>query len=193
MKDHPNFRRALYALASLGFLIGFAANLRGTAASVPRPKNRTISRLPIEQNRPIAISEVKVWGKKVRHHRGFLENDNWLEGLVIKIKNKSSKSILFAAIDLQFPRPVGSAGPFAIDEVSYGNRDLALHLPTRVDRSDSIAPGQTVDLRLSTSELDSIKGLLNFSGYPSGIAEELSCGSVPSFSQMTQCGVMVVL
>lgn len=170
---HRNFRWSLYALVSLAFLIGFSANFRRTAASVPRLKDRTISRLPIERNRPIGIAEVKVRGSKIHHGRGFLESNNWLEGLVIRIKNKSPKSILFASIDLQFPRPTGSVGTFAVDEVSYGNRDLISQLPSSADRVNRMAPGQTVDLRLSPSELDGIKGLLTFIGYPSASPEEV--------------------
>ena len=36
-----------------------------------------------------------------------------------------------------------------------------------------MAPGQTVELRLSASELDGIKNLLTAAGYPSGSPEEV--------------------
>lgn len=153
--------------SSLLFVIGILLGLPKTTATTRRLKNRTINRLPLERNRPVGIVGVKIRGGDVLPNRGLIEDDDWLEGLVIRIRNRSAKDIVFASIDLQFPRPAGSEGPFAIDELTFGNRELASRPPTSADSPDRIAPKQTVSLRLSADQVNDIKSLLIATGYPS--------------------------
>lgn len=172
MRNH-SFRRLLSLLLPLVVLLAVSANFPHTTASVQRLKERTISRLPVERSKPISIVDVKMRGNTIQRGHGFLEGENWLEGLVIRIRNRSHKAILFVSIDLQFPRPAGSTGPFAVDELSYGDPDLVAHLPRRAESSTRMAPGQMLDLRLSARDLDRIKSLLTLTGYPSGGPEDV--------------------
>lgn len=166
MRDR-SLRASVYVLLLLVVVIGVFVSFPKTTATARRLKNRTINRLPLERNRPIGIVGVKIRGSDVLPNRGLIEDDDWLEGLVIRIRNRSDKDIVFASIDLQFPRPAGSEGPFAIDEITFGNRELASRLTTISDSADRIIPKQTSDLRLSASQVDDIKSLLTATGYPS--------------------------
>lgn len=163
----------VYVLLSLVVVMGVWVSFPRTTASARRLKNRTINRLPIERDRPIGIVGVKIRGNGVHPSRGFIEDDDWVEGLVIRIRNRSAKDILFASIDLQFPRPAGSVDPFAIDEITFGNRGLLSRLPTFADGTDRITPNQTRDLRLSAGQVYDIKSLLIATGYPSETPDDV--------------------
>lgn len=140
------------------------------AANAPSEwRERTIRRLPIERNEPIAIVKVKVKGKSVFRSRKFLSDDDWLNGLTITVKNRSGKEILFASIQLQFPRPLGSEGRIALDDMHYGNYALLSRAPSAEDRAAGIAPGETAEIALSAHEVDAIKLILNGTAYPSSI------------------------
>jgi len=63
-------------------------------------KHRTIARLPLERNEPVRIRAVKVKDIRVRHGQKFVADDDWLSGLTVTVKNRTDKTITFAAIDL---------------------------------------------------------------------------------------------
>jgi len=157
----------LVILTSLAFGIFYAS--RKVRGAQQNTKYRNIARLPIERNEPIRIRVVKVKGAKVFNRQKFLAGDDWLGGLTVTIKNRSEKAIVFAAIDLQFPRPLGSEGRIAIDEVEYGNRALLTRRARTDERLSRIAPGQSVDLALPPLQVNAIGFLLTATGYPASI------------------------
>lgn len=172
--------RSLLVLVVLTSLIigAFYASTRVRGAQ-QLIKHRTIARLPIERNEPVRIRAVTFKGMKVRHRQKFVANDDWLSGLTVTIKNRSEKTITFAAIDLQFPRPPGSEGPTAIHTIEYGDRALLTRRAGSGERSSRIAPGQTVDLALTPHDLTGIAFLLSATGYRSGAEKlHLSVGHV---------------
>ena len=132
-------------------------------------RERTVRRLPVERNEPLAIRKVKVKGESAFSNRKFLSDEDWLIGLTIQIRNRSKQAILLAAIQLQFPRPSGSDGRILIDDIYYGNRALLRRPPTTADLSAGIAPGQTADIQLPATELEAIRMALAGTGYPSSI------------------------
>ena len=171
------FLLGLVLLTSL-IISAFYASTRVRGAQQPN-KHRTIARLPIERDEPVRIRAVKVKGMKVFHRQKFLADDDWLRGLTVTIKNKTEKTITFAAIDIQFPRPSGSEGPTAIHTIEYGNRALLTRRAEADERSSGIAPGQTVDLSLTPHDLNGIGFLLSATGYRSGAEKlQLSVGHV---------------
>jgi hypothetical protein len=166
--------RSLLVLVVLTGLLfdAFHASTRVRGAQ-QNGKHRTIARLPIERNEPVRIRAVKFKGMKVRHRQKFLADDDWLSGLTVTIKNRTNKTITFAAIDIQFPRPIGSEGPTAFHTIEYGNRALLTHRAGADDRSSGIAPGESVDLALTPHDLSGIAFLLSATGYHSA-AEKLN-------------------
>jgi hypothetical protein len=129
-------------------------------------QQRSIARLPIERNEPVSIRAVKVNGRKVFRNKKFVADDDWLRGLTIDIKNRSNKVILFATIQLQFPRPPGSEGQIAVDEIFYGNYELFIRQPSAAERLQGIAPGETAEIKLASDEVEGIRILLAGNGYP---------------------------
>src|SRR5689334_13199703 len=68
-------------------------------------KSRSVARLPIERNEPIRIRAVRVNAVRVAHRQEFLAEDDWLRRVSVTIMNRTNKNIIFAAANVQFPRP----------------------------------------------------------------------------------------
>jgi hypothetical protein len=141
-------------------------------------RDRSVARLPEERTEPLSIRAVSVRGTKVSHRSKFKTDDNWLDGFAVTVKNRTKKPITFAAINLQFPRPFGSAGRIAVHTLEYGNPGLLVHRARIQDSAPRIAPGQTVDLALPPREANAVGLLLSSNGYHSPEKLLLSIGHV---------------
>jgi hypothetical protein len=156
-------------------LIAFAFHL----SVAQQPKQRVIRRLPVEENEPIAIIDIKVGGRSVSLDKKFTADDEWLRSLVFLVKNKSDKLLLFASIRLQFPRPADSKGRTAIDDMSYGNWALQTRQPTTQETLFGISPDETVEIRLSAQQFVALRELLAATNYPLSVEKiDLSIGHV---------------
>jgi hypothetical protein len=134
------------------------------ASAVQQPKERVIRRLPVEQNEPLAVTDIKVNDQSVSFDKKFSADDEWLRSLVVSIKNKSDKRILFTSIQLQFPRPPGSRDQMSVDNIFYGS--WALQMPNPEERSIGIAPGEAVEIRLSVQQFVDLWNFLTATGFP---------------------------
>lgn len=155
----------LALLCSLVGVLTFSTRASNTLSSLPQ---RSIGRLPIERNEPISIRAVRINGKKMRRNEKFIDKDDWLRSLTVEVKNKSQKGVLFASIQLQFPRPRTSDEPFAIEAIEYGDSRILTHPADDSDRIVKIAPGQTVEFRLSDETFNALASGLPQIGYYRG-------------------------
>jgi len=131
------------------------------AQAAPQTQERTIRRLPIERNEPLAITDTKVNGRSVSFDQKFVANDDWIRSLVISVKNKSDKLILFAELDLFFPRPTNSKNQLAMfNLLFYGNHPLLTRPPTPDERLAGIAPGETVEIGFSVQNFVGLQQFL---------------------------------
>ena len=173
--------RSLFSLLVLSSIFASALYVSSRARGAQPPfQGRTVKRLPVERNEPVRIRAVKVKGLKVIHGQTFLADEEWLRGLTITITNRTTKTIVFASIDIRFPRPGNSDAPIAIDMLEYGNRTLLTQKLPVAERLPRIVPNQTVDLVLSARGFDRLGSLLTTTGYHSGGPEklELSVGHI---------------
>lgn len=134
-----------------------------------QPTERVIRRLPVEENEPIAITDIKVNGQSVSLDKKFVADDDWLRSLVFSVKNKSDKLILYASIRLQFPRPPGSRDIPDIYDMSYGNGSLQVRRPTSQEVLVGASPGEVVEIRLSDQQFVGLREFLTATHYPPGI------------------------
>jgi len=142
-------------------------------------RERVIQRVSVEKDEPLTITDVRVNSKSISLGRKFGAVDDWMRSLVISVKNKSERKILFASLRLSFPRPAGSKDPLSIYDVSHGNDQLMTRQPTPSERLVGIMPGSTVELGLSVQDLVSLQDFLTGTGYPSGVEKvDLSIGHV---------------
>jgi hypothetical protein len=146
-------------LLSLSAVVLFTSvSFASTAAQ--QTKERVIRRLPVEQNEPLAITDIKVNERSVSSDKQFSADDEWLRSLVFSVKNKSDKRILYASIDLQFPRPAGSQDRMAIYDMACGNGALQTRRPTSQETLVGISPGETVEIRLSVQQFVGLRDFL---------------------------------
>lgn len=144
-----------------------------------QPRERTIRRLPVEQNEPIAITDIKVDGRSVSLDKKFTADDEWLRSLVFSVKNTTDKLILFASIRLQFPRPAGSRDIPDIYYMAYGNGALQTRLPTSQEILVGASPGETFEIRLFDQQFVGLREFLTATHYPPSIEKaDLSISNV---------------
>jgi hypothetical protein len=165
-------------LLSLSAVVLFTSvSIASTA--VQQSRERLIRRLPVEQNEPIAITDIKVNDRSVSFDKRFSADDEWLRSLVFSVKNKSDKLILYAAIDLQFPRPADSQDRMALHYMAYGNGALQTRKPTSQETLVGISPGETVEIRLSVQQFVALRDFLTAIKYSSSIEKvDLRIGHV---------------
>jgi hypothetical protein len=166
--------RRLSLIAAL--LASFACPFQRGVAQQATP--HVIHRLPVEANEPLAITEVKASGQSVTLDQVFTANEEWLKTLTVSVKNNSDKVIVYAAINLQFPRYGSSHDRTAIFEMFYGSWTLQTRRPARKEISVGIQPGKTVEIHLSPSQFADLSGLLLATGYLSPI-EKVAVGIGP--------------
>lgn len=131
-------------------------------------KERRIKKLDWPKE-PVKIEKIQVKGKAIGLGTPFTEEDDWLSGLTIKVKNISDKPIVFLDIAINFPRP-DSQEPEARDHILYGQYPLAPG-ETAPDgpavAEPPIRPGETVELALS--DYEGTRRFLNQSNYLASI------------------------
>lgn len=132
-------------------------------------KQRVITRLPTEQNEPIVITAVRVHDQSIAFGEKFDADDDWLKKFSLSVKNKSDKLILFASIQLQFPRSADSQGEMAVEDVFYGNWALKRRPPAQDERIVGIAPGETVVIAMTEQESFDLQRFLSATGFSQSI------------------------
>jgi hypothetical protein len=159
--------------------VALIALIAGAAYSTApqQPQERVIKRMPVEQNEPLAITDIKIDGRSVSFGQKFVADDDWMRTLVFSIKNISDKRILFVNLDLFFTRPPGSKDQMAMfNLLGYGNWALQRRPPTEEERLKGIAAGETVQVELSNQRFDDLKRFLTDVRYPNVTQVDVKLG-----------------
>ena len=110
-------------------------------------------------NKPIAINEISLKGKKVKFDENFSEGGDWLNDLKISFKNVSGRTITYVnfLVALRGPKPEPTGFP-ASDNIIFGYR----HLPNEFRRDEDrvLKPGESAEMSLSPLAVGNIKRLL---------------------------------
>jgi hypothetical protein len=139
--------------------------------SVPyQERERTIMKKS-DFNPPAWIRAVKTKGRSVPLNKKFLDDDDWLKGFVVVVRNASNKPITHIGIEMLF-RPQGGmkqlpAGWF----LEYGPNPFHYTARNAIPTSTVpiVSPGRAVELKLENSELDDLKTFLGKAGFPDRI------------------------
>jgi hypothetical protein len=143
-------------------------------------KERLIQRLENDENEPVTITDIKVNGQKVSFGKSFIAPDDWLRTLVISMKNKSSKRILFLNFDVFLRYPQGSKDQLAtFSQPSFGNAALQRKPPSPSEQLIGLAPGESVEVHLSDRQFSDFQKFLGDLRVPASIDKvELKIGRV---------------
>lgn len=123
---------------------------------------------------PVAIVGLKTKkGGEVKFRRRFTEDDDWIGGLTIVVKNNSGKTVSALAVDATYRRPdeQESSKP-APDTLAYtyhyGPNPFFPEYALR-DRTRVIRPGESAELLISDENFQAIKDSLKQLKYPAGV------------------------
>jgi len=116
---------------------------------------------------------VELLGMRNKHGKVFKggkieDDDEWMDGLTVSVRNKSDKALTYVQVTLDFPKVENSAEdeePPLAYFLYFGTRekpDAAAPLP-------SIKPGEVVELTLTTERYDILKRHLQELKYSRGI------------------------
>jgi hypothetical protein len=120
-------------------------------------------------NAPVKITLVKTKKGVVENNKKFLDDDDWLEGLTLRVLNRSDKTVTYVGIQLIFRRTEDQeSGIPAAWPLDYGFD------PFRLNPGDSIPPpqvtpilaGTETEIRLSESEYEEVKKFFAEIGFP---------------------------
>lgn len=115
---------------------------------------RVLKRLPFSPSEPLVITDVKVNGQDVLFDQNFAAGDDWIKTLVISVKNRSDKRMLYFSIDLFLPAVPGSQTQASVFKLSYGNHALLWdHAPTAAERLVGLAAGERVEISMTGRQL----------------------------------------
>lgn len=132
---------------------------KGTVVIGQSVADKKISRR-MHKDEVLEFDDLKIKAKKIKLDQGFQhdsEDENWLEGLELKLKNKSEKPVVFISIDLAFPE-TGNVAPMRVYDVNIGQRPGS---PRQLANSIFIIPNDVIHYSLSNVELSNIKAFLS--------------------------------
>lgn len=114
-----------------------------TDSQAQTPKDRIIKVNPWT-NSPIEITSLSSNAGTIRSEESFIANETWLQGLSLRIKNISKKTIIGIRYTLLLPKLEGKKLPLGVS-IEYGQ---TVDEENMADESAPIPPGGTVVLSL---------------------------------------------
>lgn len=134
---------------------------------------RTIKKLKW-RSEPVTIAKIKVKGRPVGVDQNFDEEDDWLKGITLSVKNTSDQAITYINVELFFPRPEDESAanetPFAYP-LLYGYVPILPEAFPAPNAPPPIKPGEVVELTLADKDYDQLKIYLRNSNYPTSIKQ----------------------
>lgn len=128
-------------------------------------------------NPPVSITAVKTKKRgTIQPNNRFLDDDDWIRGLEVHVRNDSTKTVSYVGVELLFRRtrdqeaglPAGWTFNYGPDPFRY---ESAESLPA--SQVAPILPGRTVAMVLSDREYDQIKSFLKDIPFPQSKRLEL--------------------
>ena len=147
----------------IGVIIGFPLSVSNIWAQGQQKKRAIVKKpWPVE---PVSVVAVKTKNKEnIETGKGFNDNDDWLDGLVITVANNYDKTVTALIIEMVFRREPGDTRPPFAKELNFGPHPRSPQYANR-DPKKVIKVGKTADLSLSPENYDSLKRGLERTGY----------------------------
>jgi hypothetical protein len=121
-------------------------------------------------NPPLTIENVKVKGRSVPLAKKFVDDEDWLNGLGVTVRNNSAKTVTYVDIKMVFDR-LGAPddGPADVAwSLDYGTAPNFYETAADVPTSPvNIPPGGELEIKLGESEFADLRNFLTKVNYPS--------------------------
>jgi hypothetical protein len=172
---------SLLTLAVLGFKFSEAEANRTVLSRRHQNQDRLVRDM---QNKdcPVRIRLIKTKKQAVRMNQEFSDEDDWLQGLSLRVVNRSSKTVTYVGVRLTFRKTKDQTpGMPAFFPLDYGFDPLLLKPgdPIPPPTVAPIPPGEDAEIVLSDYLHDELKAFLASTGYfPNHKRLELDIGVV---------------
>jgi hypothetical protein len=152
-----------------------------TASALAQQTQERIVKKVKAPNEPVRITKFKLKGVPRGFGQNFTDDNDWLRGLTINVKNVSNKPIAYLEIVLDFPRPENQPSsqllPFR-SSLQYGYPPV-LNAPLPLDAPPPLMPNEKAELSLTDANYDSLMATLKQLEYPISLKEiELTISTV---------------
>jgi hypothetical protein len=132
------------------------------------------SRSRVVTKRPWPVEPVKVTSARTKKKgeipigKEFDEDDDWLDGFTITVRNGSDKLVTALVVAMTFRRELGETRPPFAYDLHFGPHPT---FPEYIYRNPNkiIKPGETIDLEVEPRNYDSIRDALQRLDYPETI------------------------
>src|SRR5687768_13911519 len=155
------------AVTGMLILASHKAGARNNAeGALPPQRERTIVRKGGKA--PVKIKEVRAKGR-VLPTKPFIDGEDWLKGLTVKLANHSGKTVTFLNVQVVFPHPERALKkPGAAVFLKYGDNpfNYQSHEALPPAKVNPALPGDYVELTLSDDQYEAIQPLLVSAGIP---------------------------
>lgn len=105
---------------------------------------------------PVEILGIKVKGKNIKLDERFDENEDWLNGLVLKIKNVSNKSVVYIGMYLDFPE-TKATGNIMSFPIPFGQNPLSPVISASPQR---LLPDEMASISLDNEKFADLKNFI---------------------------------
>lgn len=143
-------------------------------------QERTVKKIKAPHE-PVEITKFKLKGIPRGFGQNFTDDDDWLRGMTLTIRNTSNKPIVYLEISLDFPRPENQSPdqylPF-MSALRYGYYPV-LNAPLPPDAPSPLMPDEKAELKLTDADYNSLMATLKALDYPASLKRiELTVSTV---------------
>jgi hypothetical protein len=161
----------LFLTFSVSFLTFYKSNAQQQRESPAFKETERAIRKNTDFNPPVSIKAVKTKGRSVPLDEKFIDEDDWLKGFTVSVRNDSNKTVTHIGIRMVFRRADERTEYPAAWILDYGPDPFFFETAAAVPRSPvpRILPGGELELKLGDEELEDLKKLLRKVGFPDNI------------------------
>ncbi|MGA9994506.1 MAG: hypothetical protein WBP93_03775 [Pyrinomonadaceae bacterium] len=105
---------------------------------------------------PVEVLGIKVKGKNIKLDEKFDDNEDWLNGLALKIKNISNKPVVYVGMYLDFPE-TKATGNIMSFPVSFGQNPLSPIISASAQR---LLPDEMASISLDDKKFADLKNFI---------------------------------
>lgn len=162
----------IIAVTFLGVIMFLATWLTLVGAVGQQQKEERVIEKRSDFSPPVKITLVKTKKGAVKFEEKFLDDDEWLKGLTVRLANASGKTVTSINVEMTFSRPENQAQePPAVWHLFYGFDPLWFKPEEAIPSPQvkPILPGDTMEITLSDKNFDDLKLFLKEAKYPASV------------------------
>jgi len=158
---------SLLTLTGLGFKLSGAEANPTVLSRRDQNQDRSVRDITVKDC-PVGIQLIKTKKRTIKTNEEFSDEDDWLQGLSVRVINRSYKTVTYVGLNLTFRKTKAQTTSIpASSHIEYGFDPLWLEPgdPIRTPTVTPIAPGEVAEIILSDARHDEVKAFLARTGF----------------------------